>query len=186
MGLIRQTFVGKVMSMLLWVPWTARRSNQSILKKISPGCSLVGQMLKLKLQYFGHLMRRADSFEKTLVLGKIEDRRRRGRQRMRWLDGITDSMEMGLGELQELGMGREAWQTAVHGVAKSWTGLSDWTELRWVQLCGSLNILWHCLSLRLEWKLTFSSPVATAKFSKFAGILSVALSQHHLLGFEIT
>ena len=132
---------------LLRVPWTARRSNQSILKEISPGCSLEGLMLKLKLQYFNHLMWRADSFEKTLMLGKIEDRRRRGRQRMRRLDGITDSMDVGLGGLRELVVDREAWRAAVHGIAR--VG-HDWaTELNWMAL--ELCLKYPYLSWYISW-----------------------------------
>ena len=124
-------------------PLDCKDSNQSILKEISPGCSLEELMLKLKLQYFGHLMRRVDSLEKTLMLQKIEGRRRRGQQRMRWLDGFTDSMDMSLSKLWELVMGREAWRAAIHGIAKSWAQLSDWTELNWT-LCYPLLSLFSC------------------------------------------
>ena len=162
---------------LLRVPWTARRSNQSILKEISSGCSLEGLILKLKLQYFGHLMRRVDSLEKTLMLGGIGGRRRRGRQRMRWLDGITDSMDTSLGELQELVTDREAWRAAIHGLAKSRTRLSDWTELNPASPTGRTLVLYYPSS-RKDFLLAWQQP------SQWETDITQPMKSYYTLSFQ--
>ena len=166
---------------LLRVPWTARQSNQSILKEISPGCLLEGLMLKLKLQYFGYLMRRVDSLEKTLMLGGIGRRRRRGQQRMRWLDGITNSMDMSLSELLELVMDREAWRATIHGIAKSPTRLSNWTELNWI-------LLW--LELFPGAKLPRTQPISYPVMTKgrtniFLVLFLFYITSHYLIDIKI-